>query len=187
MNRQMDKSSLRVTGYGLRVARHSTLCTRHFCSDHRLPITDHVLSRRAGFTLLELIIVMALVALMLGLSSVFVASNLPSARLNAVARELSAAVMLARSQAETRGEAQTLTINLDAREYVLEGKPGRAMPPNVTIKVTDPFLGDVEQGTYALRFEPYGPVPAATIFLRNPTRQLVVELDPVVGAIVTRQ
>ena len=185
--RQMGRLSLRVTGYGLRVAKRSALSARHFCPGRQSPVTGHILPRPAGFTLLELIIVMALVALILGLSSVFVASNLPSARLNAVARELSATVMLARTQAENRGEAQTLTINLDTRAYSLEGNPGRVLPPNVTVKVTDPFTGDVEQGTYALRFEPYGPVPAATILLQNPTRRLIVELDPIAGAIITRQ
>lgn len=174
MNRFAEQLSLRVTSCALRVTRHSTLDTRH------------LRGRPAGFTLLELIIVMALVALMLGLSSVFVASTMPSARLSALARELSATAMLARTQADMRGEAQTLTINLDARQYSLEGRPTRAMPPNVTVKVTDPFSGDVEQGTYTLRFEPFGPAPAATILLRNPTRQMIVELDPIVGAVITR-
>jgi general secretion pathway protein H len=185
--RRMDQLSLPVAGFRFQVADHSTLDTRHFVPGRRSPVAGRTPPRPSGFTLLELIIVMALVALILGLSSVFFASNLPSARLNAVARELSATVMLARTQAEMRGEAQTLTINLDTREYSLEGNPSRAMPPNVTVKVTDPFAGDVEQGTYALRFEPYGPVPAATILLRNQTRRLIVELDPIVGAIITRQ
>jgi len=58
--------------------------------------------KNRGFTLLELIIVLALVVLILGLTSLFVAGRLPSAKANAAGREIAGMIRHARSLAFRR-------------------------------------------------------------------------------------
>jgi prepilin-type N-terminal cleavage/methylation domain-containing protein len=64
--------------------------------------------KKNGFTLLEIIIVLALVTLILGLSSVFVAGFLPSAKANAAGREISGMIRHARSLARMNRESRSV-------------------------------------------------------------------------------
>jgi prepilin-type N-terminal cleavage/methylation domain-containing protein len=67
-----------------------------------------------GFTLLELIIVIVIIVLVLGMSTLFFASTVPSARLNGLSREMSSMLKLARITAQNKGEKQTVIIDLDS-------------------------------------------------------------------------
>ncbi|NTU42212.1 MAG: prepilin-type N-terminal cleavage/methylation domain-containing protein, partial [Nitrospirales bacterium] len=68
--------------------------------------------REGGFTLLELIIVLFLITLILGLSTVFFTTSLSSGRLNSTAREMAAALRHARVMANMRGDSMLFTIDL---------------------------------------------------------------------------
>ena len=83
---------------------------------------------RAGFTLLELIIVIFLITLMVGLSAVFFANTLPSGRFNATVRELASTIRQARHLAQLNGEKQIITIDLDSRSYGIEGRGKKNLP-----------------------------------------------------------
>ncbi len=140
-----------------------------------------------GFTLLELIIVMTLASLLFGLSTVFFANVLPSARLRATGRELSSAIRQMELLAQNRGEDQILTINLDTRQYGPEGGVMKTFPTNVSVMVNDPDYGQLRYGKYPMVFRAAGGVEGGTVVLGYKNRTLYIQADPVVGSLVVRQ
>lgn len=140
----------------------------------------------SGFTLLELMIVVFLVALLLGLSSFFFANNLSSTRLNAATREMSAVIRYARAHAQMNSAAQTLTIDTDTGEYELEGRGTKKLSPDISIKVLDQTSGEVLQGKQQLIFQAIGGVEARTIVLSGGKKSVSIQMDPVVGSVVIK-
>ncbi len=141
---------------------------------------------REGFTLLELLIVLTLAVLMVGLSAVIFTNTLSSSRLNATAREISASIRQARTLAQIHGARQTVTIDLDAKQYGVEGRTMTRVPADVNIKVTDTFSGDLYSGKYYIVATTTGAVNGGTIVLWNKKKTVTIQLDPIVGAVVIR-
>ncbi len=141
---------------------------------------------RHGFTLIEMMVVLFLITLMLGLSAVFFANTLPSHKLNATARELSATIRRARALSQIDGARQTLTINLDAKTYGIEGLGYKSIDPDITIKLLDPYAGESRKGTYHMIFQPAGGIQGETIILGTLKKEIRIELDPVVGSVVIK-
>ena len=150
-----------------------------------MPVGGSVQPR--GFTLLELIIVIVIIVLILGMSTLFFASTVPSAKLTGISRELSSMIKQARLSARINGEKQTLIIDLDARTYGMEGKEAKAIPSEIGAKVIDPLSGDVLRGKYAFIFHGTGGVEGGTILLAYRKKIVSIEMDPVVGSIVVKQ
>lgn len=140
----------------------------------------------AGFTLIELILVILFIALMLGLSSFIFAGSLSSSRLNATARELSASIKHARALTLMKGERHAVIIDLDAREYELTGRGSKKLPPDIAIRVIDPVSGEVRQGRYEFICHPAGFIEGGAIEISNAKGTLRIELDPVLGSVSIR-
>jgi general secretion pathway protein H len=140
-----------------------------------------------GFTLLEIIIVLFLMALLFGLVTGFFANVLPSARLGATARELSASIRQTKALAQNRGEEMILTINLDTRQYGIVGGAMKIIPPEVSITVDDPALGEIRNGKYSVVFGAGGGVEGGTVVLRYKKKAFLIETDPIVGSVVVRE
>ena len=139
-----------------------------------------------GFTLLELIIVLSLITLILGLSTIFFANILPSSRFNATIRDMSATIKHARSLAQINGERQIITIDLDSRKYGLEGRGTKDIPSDIYIKVIDPLSGEIHKGKYQLILDAMGGVEGGTIVLWNNKRVVSIQMDPIVGSVVIK-
>ncbi len=154
--------------------------------DQNTPRAARSVSRCGGFTLLELIIVLFLSTLILSLSAVFLANTLPSARLDAAARDISATIRHARAVAQIDGESKAVTIDLDSRRFGVEGGGTKEIPSGVYIKVADPFYGDVVNGQYTVVAYNTGAVSSCTVVLWNKKRTLSIQTDPVVGAVVIK-
>lgn len=152
----------------------------------RLCIPHSASRNYKGFTLLELIIVIFLISLMLGLSAVFFANTLPSGRLNATVREMTAMIKYARSFAGINGEPQTVTLDLDAKRYGIEGRGYRKIPADVNIMVIDALEGEVHKGQYLLLFSASGTVDAGGIILWNDKKKVTIQMDPLVGSVVIK-
>jgi general secretion pathway protein H len=142
--------------------------------------------KKNGFTLLELIIVLFLIALILGLSTILFVNILPSSRLNATAREISATIRHAKHLALINGETQTVTINLDSGSYGIEGIIHKNIPSGITIKVIDSLLGEIRNGEYPIIFSATGGMEGGTIVLSSNKKTIKLELDPVVGSVVIK-
>ncbi|MBI5639768.1 MAG: prepilin-type N-terminal cleavage/methylation domain-containing protein, partial [Nitrospirae bacterium] len=109
---------------------------------------------RAGFTLLELIIVMFLITLILAISTVFFAATLPSSRFNSTARDMASTIRHARTLSKLKGEEQVVFIDLDAHKYGIENLRSKDLSPDIDIRVDDPLAGEIIRGRYRLIFHP---------------------------------
>ncbi len=139
-----------------------------------------------GFTLLEIIIVLSLITLILGLSSVFFAGFLPSAKADAVGRELSGVIRHTRSLARLNGESRSVVIDLDSRTYGIEGMAQKSFPPELIVKVIDPLSGEIVRGKFPILFNPAGGRSGGTIILSWGKKAMRIELDPIAGAVLLK-
>jgi general secretion pathway protein H len=144
------------------------------------------LKDESGFTLLEVILVLMLSLLILGLVLVSFAGLLSSAKLQATVREFSSSLRQARDLAKIHGEQQGWTVNLDSREYGIEGRRVKKIPSNLDLKIVDSMNGEIQSGQYRLVFEPNWSMEGATFQLSDKKRTFRIELDPLLGAVVTR-
>jgi len=142
--------------------------------------------KQAGFTLLELIIVMILSLLILGLVTVYFANLLSSVKLQAASREFSTTLRQARTLAKINGQPQGVIINLDSKEYGLEDREPRKIPSSVDLIIIDPTEGEIRSGQYRLVFEPNWGNPGLTFRLSDHKKVLSIFLDPLSGATVTK-
>jgi len=141
---------------------------------------------RAGFTLLELILVMAIATLILGLGVMFFANTMPGARLAATGRELSASIRQMKFLAQNRGEDLVLTVDLDTKRYGIEGVKMKPIPPDVSIMAVDPTYGEVRHGKYLISFHSTGGVEGGALVLTARKKIVRIEMDPVVGSVKVR-
>lgn len=130
--------------------------------------------------------VIFLITLILGLSTVFFANTLLSSRLNGVVREMSATIRHAKSIARTNSETQVVSINLDSMSYGIAGQGDKNIPSGINIRIIDPFSGEVHSGKYSIVFHATGGIEGGTIVLSDNRRSVSIQLDPVVGSVVIK-
>jgi general secretion pathway protein H len=142
---------------------------------------------RRGVTLLEMMVVVAIIAVMAGLSYPFAASGLDSLRMSTAADSVVAFLNGAVERANRRQVAVEVMVDPGANLLVLHStEPGferrLEMPAGVTI---ESILPASLEGKVARRFliYPGGTVPRIGILLANGRGQRrLVRVDPVTGA-----
>ena len=143
-------------------------------------------NKEAGFTLLELIIVIVLSLLILGLVLVYFANLLSTVKLQAAVRDFSTTLRQARTLAKINGAPQGVTVNLDTKEYGLDGREMKKIPETIGLKIIDPLAGEIQAGQFHLAFEPNWGNPSLTFQLSDKKKVLSISLDPLSGAVVTK-
>jgi len=89
-----------------------------------------------GFTLIELMAVILLLALAMSAVTFSFSKSLHSARVTAASRDLVAALRYTRGQAIVKGKQQVLLLNLDSNTYTAPGKSSVALPKDMTLRLT---------------------------------------------------
>lgn len=126
-----------------------------------------------GFTVLELLVVLAIAALLVALVPPLVSAVVPGARLKVAARELAVDLRDARHRAIARNAVVGVTFRFDPPTYHVDGAPERRAPAGVSFVVAgeeSAQISAVEAGrlgaareAYTLRFFPDGSSTGATI------------------------
>jgi general secretion pathway protein H len=135
-----------------------------------------------GFTLLELIVVMGMLALALAV----VAPSLSSARLGMATRgaayELAAHLRSARAAALETNLERVLTIDVDGRRYWAEGIVApRQLPNGIAVDLTVPASERVGSGTARVRFFPDGSTSGARVVLDDGRFSAAIRVDWLTG------
>jgi general secretion pathway protein H len=115
------------------------------------------LQRRArGFTLVEIIAVVALIALATAVVAVSVGTGLEGARVRAASKEVAAALRFTRTQAIVKREAQVLIVDVENRTYQAPGRGVIELPRQLDIKLLTASEELLDDGVGQIRFFPDG-------------------------------
>lgn len=140
---------------------------------------------KKGFTLLELIIVLFLITLIFGLSTIFFANLLPSSRFNSTVRDVTSTIRHARTLAQIHGKKQIVTLDLDSKKYGIEGYKMKDFPTDIQIKIIDPLAGEIFEGKYQFIVHSVS-IEGGTIVLWNNKKTVNIHMDPIIGSIVMK-
>lgn len=135
-----------------------------------------------GFSLIEVLMVVGLMAIALALFSGVVGGGLEGMRLRNAAKEVAAQLRYARSIAISSGEATVFSLDVDSahwttgrREGDLSGKP--------TLEVMSAAQEQVEAGVARIRFFPDGSSTGANITLSKGSARWLIEVRWLTGEI----
>ncbi|MEO8459123.1 MAG: GspH/FimT family pseudopilin [Dokdonella sp.] len=93
-------------------------------------------ARTAGFSLIEMIAVITLIAIILTVVSLSFSKSLDNAKIRAASRDLVAALRYTRGQAIVKGKQQVLQIDLERNTYQAPGKGVVEMPKKMVLQLT---------------------------------------------------
>lgn len=106
-------------------------------SRHGSPGISRALARRSsGFTLVEMIAVIVLLAIAMTAVTFSFSKSLQSARIRGASRDLVAALRYTRGQAIVKGEQEVLELNLDDNSYTAPGKGAIRLPKGMSLRLT---------------------------------------------------
>lgn len=140
-------------------ARHGAAGSRSACSvpDCRFPIPRLRSSKRArGFTLIEMMAVIVLLAIAMTAVTLSFSKSLQSMKIRGASRDLVAALRYTRGQAIVKGAPAVLVLDLDANSYHAPGKPVVPLPKDMTLKLTTADTEVTGANSGGIRFFPDG-------------------------------
>lgn len=137
-----------------------------------------------GFTLLELLVVVAILALLVAVVPPLVSGAIPGAELKSATRELAAALRYARSQAITYGRDVTLQLDVKSRRYAITGvNRDFALPADLDISVYGAASESPDKLTGGIRFFADGSSTGGRITVASAGRAYQVDVDWLLGRV----
>ena len=109
-----------------------------------------------GFTLIELMAVILLIAIAMTIVSVSFSKSLRAAKIRAASRDLVAALRYTRGQAIVKGKSQALVLDLDDNSYAAPGKAAVKLPEGMNLRLTTAEIEQTGANSGGIRFFPDG-------------------------------
>jgi general secretion pathway protein H len=144
--------------------------------------------RRAGFSLMELLVVLAVAGLIMAVAPPLLSKAMPGLQLKSAAREMAAGMRYARDRAvSSRGEV-LLSVDVEQRTVSVTGrsKPTR-IPDDLVIELVTAQSEMEGEGRGNIRFYPDGSSTGGRITVSHGRRGYDVDLDWLTGRVTVKQ
>lgn len=109
-----------------------------------------------GFTLVELMVVMVIIALVMGLVATSMSRSISGAEARAASRKLVASLRYTRARAIIDKKEQVFEVNVDDRSYQAPGREQVNLPEGVDLTVTTARSEITSEAVSGIRFFPDG-------------------------------
>jgi general secretion pathway protein H len=143
-----------------------------------------------GFTLLELLVVLAIIGLLLAIMPAALSAAMPELRLRTEARDLAITLRSARSRAISEGRKVDVTFDQEVPGYAVAGEPARHLRDDLSLNVfkahppASRSAGMIDtEGRIQMRFYPDGSATGGTIELAAERSTYLVEVDWLLGGV----
>lgn len=139
---------------------------------------------RQGFTLLELIVVLAIAAVAVAVVPPLIAQAIPGTQLKGAAREVAAGLRYARNRALTSDEEAVLMLDIKGRKFSVSGRKRQYPIPDgldLTLLTAESEMRGEKKG--GIRFFPDGGSTGGRISLATSKRQYDVDVDWLTGKV----
>ncbi len=146
----------RDSGSGIRDSKEQSAAAAISAVDHsRFRISDSrpcAHGRARGFTLIELIAVIVLLAIAMTVVTISFSKSLQSAKIRAASRDLVAALRYTRGQAIVKGRQEVLLLDLDTNSYTPPDKKAVSLPKDMTLQLTTAETEQTGANSGGIRF-----------------------------------
>lgn len=140
--------------------------------------------RGEGFTLLEIIVVLALATIIYAVVLSVPFGKASAGDLKAAARTLAAGLRTVQAQALASRRDALLTLDVEAREYVLTGDPEvRKLSERIDLKLYTAQSEVASERRASIRFYPDGSSTGGRITVSSGERKYLVDVDWLTGRV----
>ena len=141
------------------------------------------MNRQRGFTLIEMIAVLMLVALVAGAVAFSLGKNMQGVKTRAAVRDLTAAMRYTRGQAIVKHEQRALEIDVEARTYLAPGRPLVELPEGLDMKLLTAASEQTGDSKGLIRFFPDGSSSGGRVTLKRDDHEWRVEIAWLTGEV----
>ena len=140
--------------------------------------------RARGFTMIELLVVLAIIAIASALIIPMFGKGVSTTELKSAARQLAAGLRLARSEAVSQRRETFLVLDLAGRRFKVDRDPQEhALPRGVELKLFTAQKDLVDEKVGSIRFYPDGGSNGGRITVGSGERKYEVDVDWLTGRV----
>lgn len=141
-------------------------------------------ARARGVTLLELLIVLSLMGILVAMVVPMLGGGVSTTELKSSARQMAAALRLARSEALATRREHSVLVDLERRVFRVDGDPREiALPRDVELKLFTAQSDLVSDQAGAIRFFPDGGSNGGRVTIAAGERKYEVDVDWLTGRV----
>lgn len=145
-------------------------------------IAGHAQGR--GFTLVELLVVMAIAGLMLAVTPPLISAALPGVELKAAARRTAGALRVTRERAISSGRDQVWQIDIETQRYQMAGGREGRLPGGIELRLFAAQREMLSEQRGGIRFYPDGSSTGGRVVLARAGRGYQVGVNWLTGRIL---
>jgi general secretion pathway protein H len=141
--------------------------------------------KEAGFSLIELLAVLAVLALAIGLIAPAISRQMPGLELRAEARKVAHILESAQARAIAKRRPVDVVFDLRGPSVILDGAPALALDTNTSITVTAALGGVLMNGEPSFIFFPDGTTTGGRVALSRRGHRILIDANWLTGNVRT--
>lgn len=143
--------------------------------------------RARGFTLVEVLVVAAIIAVAVGMLAGAMGYSLTGQQMRGASRDLVAALRYTRGQAIVKREPQVLMLNVDDKRYRAANRPPVQLPPQFDLAIETARQEMLSSGEGGIRFYPDGSSTGGNIELSRGDTVWRIDINWLTGEVTLRE